>query len=102
MRGVKYVTRKRNILGVDVSRVLREETLVESVLGTVPEFRLQESVDLMIERLTSHIKTHILQDKSRDPIERSQAIDKAAVVIKEIREEVLELVKEKLLVYSRD
>lgn len=93
---------KRNVLGVDVEKVLRDETLVESSLGNIPDFRLEEAVDLMIARLTSHIKLHITQDRSRDPVEKSDAINRAAKVLKEIEDDVLELVKEKLLMYSRE
>lgn len=93
--------KNKKILGVDIPLILKEQNLTESSLGSVPDFKVDEAVDLMVERISSIIKSHILQDKSRDPVERNEAINNAAIVLKEIKNDVSDLVKEKLYIYSR-
>lgn len=92
---------KKNILGVDVKKILKEETIVESSLGRIPDFKIDDAVDQCINALSLHVKSYILQDKSRDPIELNMAVNDAKIVLKEISEEMKEMIKEKLFGFSQ-
>lgn len=95
--------KNRTVLGVDLDVLSPPEPkpLREGILGTVPDFKVEEAVDLLVERLAQITKAHILQDRSKDPVQRNQAIGEAQVMLKSIKEEVLEVVQNKLLSYSR-
>lgn len=92
---------KKNILGVDVKKILKEETLIESSLGRIPDFKIEDAVDQCINALSLHVKSYILQDKSKDPYELNVAVNDAKVVLKEIGEEMKEMIKEKLFNFSK-
>ena len=92
---------KKNVLGVDIHKVLKTQPLSEAALGMIPDFKIDEAVDTCVDRLASHIKSYILQDRSKDPVQRNEAITDAAIVLDEIREEMKEMIKDKLFTYSR-
>lgn len=93
--------RKKEILGVDVRKVLRDEPLNEEILKNIPDFMLDGAVDSCINLLEKHLTTHILQNLSRDPLERSRAITEAQEMLKELRVDMKELVQERIFYFSR-
>ena len=96
--------KKRHVLGVDLDLLAPPEPkpLKENILGTAaPDPKIEEAVDLMLVRIGNLVKSHILQDKSKDPYQRSKSIDDAKLMLKELRGEVLSMVQDKLVNYSR-
>ena len=93
--------KKRKILGVDTTKLLRDQRLDEEILTGIPDFKIEEAVDTCMKLLTQHVESHILRDKSHDPVERSQAINNAHESLKELRTELLEKVQEKLFGFTR-
>jgi hypothetical protein len=93
--------RKKQILGVDVMKLSKNHKINESILGRMPDFKIDEAVDLCVDRLAQYVKSYILQDVSKDPVQRNASIVNANLVLDELREELGEIVKEKLFMYSK-
>jgi hypothetical protein len=93
--------KRKTVLGVNIAKLRGHHSLNEAILGKIPDFKIDEAVDLCTERLGQYIKFYIYQDKSRDPVERNKAIIDAQIVLKELDDEIKELVKNKLFNYSK-
>ena len=99
--------KSRTVLGVDLDALSPPDPVIfEGVLGTVPDVKIEEAVDILVDRLGKLIEQHVLQDRSKDPVMRAQAINASHEVIKDIKKEVkqsvMTIVSEKLLSYSRN
>jgi hypothetical protein len=93
--------KSKKILGVDTSKLLKDSRLDENILGHIPDFMIEQAVDSCVNQLAQHMKSHILKDRSRDPVEKSEAINSAQLVLKDIRNELLEMIQEKLFGFTR-
>ena len=94
------VKRKKEILGVDVRKVLRDEPLNEEILKNIPDFMLDGAVDSCVNLLEKHIISYIMQNRSRDPIERNRAITEAQEMLKELHADIKDLVQERVFYFS--
>ena len=92
---------KRKILGVDTAKLLKDSRLDENILGHIPDFKIEEAVEACINLLAQHAKSHILMDKSKDPVQRSQAIENAHKALHELKLELLDKVQEKMFGFTR-
>lgn len=94
------MSKKRIVLGVDLDALSPPEPLSEGVLGTVSDVKIEEAVDVMMVRLEQAMQFHIMQDRSKDPVQRSRALSEAKDKLRQIREEVMKVVIDGLSSYS--
>lgn len=92
---------RKKILGVDTVKLLKDSRLSENILGQIPDFKIEEAVDVCIQLLSQQVESYILADRSHDPVERSEAINHAHDALKDLRAELLEKVQEKLFGFTR-
>lgn len=77
-------------------REVEKETDGEGeVLSRVPAFLISSAVDEFIDRMRTHLKTHI-QDVSQAELTTREALERAEKVLANLREETNTLVRERL------
>lgn len=92
--------KKRTVLGVDLN-ALAPPSLSESMLGTVPETMITQAVEAMMHVMEQALQRHVMQDMSKDPVQRSTAIAEANETLSKLRVDVTELIKDSITSHVR-
>ena len=88
---------KKKIMALDEAKPIKSPRRIrEDIMRGIPDFVVNNVAEMCAETLKRHLVNHINQ-VSQDATQRRLSSLKVAVLLKEVEEEISELIKEKLV-----